>query len=150
MPCVLHGSFCRFEWEFSKKIVHAGWAASENEDYAGENEVVGASLYSLCWSLRDHRVQLGNKSRHLQLQEKVCETTESNRNDFVDVHEFQREADIHRRVLISEFPGARERSVGGRTELQPCSQYSRFKLHWTPSDQKGFLEVEQRSKNRYD
>lgn len=47
-----------FHMRLYVKVAHGGGAASENVKYAGAIDVMRASLYSLCWSSREHLVQI--------------------------------------------------------------------------------------------
>lgn len=48
MPRVLRDSFFKFAWDCTVRVIHVAGAASKSDEYAGEEEVVQASLYYLC------------------------------------------------------------------------------------------------------
>lgn len=123
VPRVHCGLICKFVWSSRVQIVLVEAAAGETNSYAGMNEVVRAPLYFLCSSLREHRVQVCNRSRHRQLHKRVRGMTESDSNEFKGVRELWREAENPRGVSIFDSGDAREKSFPGRTALPSCNQY---------------------------
>lgn len=53
-PRVLCGIFCRFAVSCTERVKQFGGAARGNDEDVGENEELRASLYYLCWILREH------------------------------------------------------------------------------------------------
>lgn len=118
VPRVLRSTLRKFSWNCTVKVIHIGGAASKNDDYPGENEVVPALLYFLCWSLKNNRVQFWDESIHQHLPKRVYEMKKSDSGYSLGFCEFQREAKNSRGVSFPESGGARQKNIRGLTRLQ--------------------------------
>lgn len=57
VPRVQHSLFCEFVWDCTERVLLVGSTGRENDDHTGDNGVVLAYFYFLCWSLKEHREQ---------------------------------------------------------------------------------------------